>query len=119
MVRSRAWIWDFSSTLSTIAFWQLELSDPLEVADSCLAPMLDRLAAVAAVWSLPIAPTEVRTPTGTLLRADAGYQSGPCDGATDPRAVARIGDRRRGGAVGLKLQATSGWARDSPVYVRT
>ena len=74
---------------------------------------------LAAVCSLPIAPTEVRTPTGTLLRADAGYQPGACDGATDPRAVARIGDRRRGGAVGLGLQATSGWAGDSPVYVRT
>lgn len=69
--------------------WDLEIHDPLGVASVALLDVLEIFAALAEVWSLDVAPTEVRVGGATLRRDGPGYTVGRPSGA-DPTSRARV-----------------------------
>ena len=65
--------------------WDLEIQDPWDMGTRLLSPLLELLAGIAAVWSLDIAPREVRT-KGTVLVRD-GLQFRPTKHASSGTGV--------------------------------
>ena len=69
--------------------WNLDIRDPWNVGTELLAPMLELLAAVAAVWGMSITPIEVRSAGTVLTREGLRYLPAPTAGAS-PGVSARI-----------------------------
>ncbi len=70
--------------------WDLEIQDPWDVGTDLLSPLLEMLAGIAAVWSLDIAPREVRSNGTVLVRDGLQFRRSAKRDASDKGARARV-----------------------------